>query len=88
MLVATDKAAIYWPDPCLRLLGFGMIILIHKCSNLIYTICGHAFGWIPVRSEGEYRHIRLSDRPEAVKKSRRLDKRFPVDCYRLNLNTY
>ncbi len=43
MLVATDKAAIYWPDPCLLLLGFGMIILIHKCSNLIYTICGFVF---------------------------------------------
>ena len=41
---------------------------VSKCSNLIYTICGTVFKSIPVRSEGEYKHIRLSDKPEAAKK--------------------
>ncbi len=42
---------------------------------------------IPVGSEGEYQHIRLSDKPEAAKKrSRILYKRFPFNCYRSNLN--
>ena len=29
---------------------------------------GLVFQSIPVRSEGEYKHIRLSDKPEAAKK--------------------
>jgi len=42
--------------------------LISKCPNLIYTICGLIFQSIPVRSEREYKHIRLNDKPEAAKK--------------------
>ena len=45
-----------------------LFIFVSKCSNLIYTISELIFEAIFVRSEGEFKHIRLNDNPKAAKK--------------------